>query len=36
MEDIVSKIQQKIMDRSNAFEERTNWTKDKYNIYNED
>ncbi len=35
MEDIVSKIQQEIMGRSNVFEERTKWTKDEYNIYNE-
>lgn len=35
MEDIVLKIQQEIINRSNAFEERTKWTKDEYNIYNE-
>ena len=35
MNDIVSKMQQEIIRRSNAFEEQTKDTKDEYNIYRE-
>ena len=35
MSDIVSKMQQEIMRRSNEFEEETKGTKDEYNIYKE-
>lgn len=35
MDEIVSKIQQEIINRSNAFEEQTKGTKDEYNIYRE-
>ena len=35
MNDIVSKIQLEIINRSNAFEEQTKGTKDEFNIYRE-
>lgn len=35
MSDIVNKMQQEIINRSNAFEEQTKGTKDEYNIYRE-
>ena len=35
MSDIVSKMKQEIINRSNSFEEQTRGTKDEYNIYNE-
>ena len=35
MSDIVDKIRQEVIDRSNAFEERTKGTKDEFNIYKE-
>lgn len=35
MEDMVSKVKQEIINRSNAFEKRKKWTKDEYNIYKE-
>lgn len=35
MEDIVSKIQKEIINRSNAFEKRMKWTKNEFNIYKE-
>ena len=35
MSDIVSKMKQEIINRSNLFEEQTKGTKDEYNIYNE-
>lgn len=35
MSDIVSKMKQEIINRSNSFEEQTRGTKDKYNIYRE-
>ena len=35
MSDIVSKMKQEIINRSNSFEEQTKGTKDEYNIYKE-
>ena len=35
MSDIVNKMQQEIINRSNTFEEQTKGTKDEYNIYRE-
>ena len=35
MSDIVSKMKQEIINRSNSFEEQTKGTKDEYNIYRE-
>lgn len=35
MSDIVNKMQQEIINRSNTFEEQTRGTKDEYNIYRE-
>lgn len=35
MSDIVNKMRQEIINRSNAFEEQTKGTKDEYNIYRE-
>ena len=35
MNDIVDKMQQEIINRSNSFEEQTKGTKDEYNIYKE-
>ena len=35
MSDIVNKMLQEIINRSNAFEEQTKGTKDEYNIYRE-
>ena len=35
MSDIVNKMRQEIINRSNAFEEQTKGTKDQYNIYRE-
>ena len=35
MSDIVNKMQQEIINRSNTFEEQTKGTKDEYNIYKE-
>lgn len=35
MSDIVNKMLQEIINRSNTFEEQTKGTKDEYNIYRE-
>ena len=35
MSEIIQKMQQEIINRSNYFEEQTKGTKDEYNIYRE-